>query len=287
MTPAPEIHPTAIIHPTAQIASGVTIGPYAIVGPQCIVGPNCKLGPHSVLEERVKLGEGVMIGSSAVMGSAPQDAKYKGEPTWVEVDDFAQLREFSTVHRATGEGQVTRVGTHTLLMAYAHVGHNTQVGQHCTIANAVQLAGHVVVENHVTIGGATVVHQNCVLGQMAMIGGLSACRQDVPPFAMANGYPVAISNINVIGLRRQGLSAAERLGLRLAYKLLFFNTESPWADRMAEVESHLQDAPNAYVADLLDFLANRSKRGVPSNVKLNNKRASFTAGFEMEEPQPV
>ncbi len=223
VSPKTMIHPTAIIHPTAVIEEGVSIGPYAIVGEACVVGEGSVLASHAVLQRWVRLGKEVRVDSHATVGGDPQDLKYKGERSWVEVGDRTQLRECVTIHRPTGEDLITKVGSDCLLMAYSHVAHNAEVEQGVIMANAVQLGGHSFVGQKAFLGGACVVQQGCRVGEYAIMGGFGGTRQDIPPFAKtAGGGMAVIQGINAVGLRRAGMSVQTRKLIQDAFNLLFF-----------------------------------------------------------------
>lgn len=215
------IHPTAILDPSTQLGENVTIGAYSVIGEQCSIGDGTVLGPHVVLESHTHIGKDCQVRSGAVLGGAPQDLKYKGERSYVRIGDRNLIREFVSLHRATGEEQSTIIGNDNLIMAYAHVGHNCIVGSHCMISSYVGLSGHITVEDGVIFGGMVGVHQFVRVGKLAMLGGYSKVVQDVPPFMLADGRPADILDLNVRGLRRAGIHATTRAQLRSAYKLLY------------------------------------------------------------------
>ena len=253
------IHPSAVIDPSAQVAEGVQIGPFAIIGPECSIGRDSVIGPHVSLIRNVRLGERCRVEAHASLGGNPQDRKFKGETSWVEVGDDAFIGEFSTINRATGEGEVTRFGSNSMLMTYAHIGHNCTIGEYVTLANSSQVAGHVHIDDYVTVGGASVFHQNVTVGKLVMIGGMSGVKQDLPPYALADGMPCRIFGINSIGLRRQAMTAAERNALKQAYRQLFFSGQ----DRQ-EVMAQLHDSHAGVLAveELLHFVQQRGTRGL-------------------------
>jgi len=216
-----DIHPTAVIHPSAKLDDGVKIGPYAVVGEHCSIGSGTTLGPHAVIEPYTTIGSDCQIFSGAVIGAVPQDLKYGGEQSYTVIGDRNVIRECVTINRATGLGEVTRVGDDNLLMAYVHVAHNCIVGNHIVLANAVTLAGHVEVEDFVTIGGLTGVHQFTRIGTMAMVGAMARVVQDVPPYMLTEGNPPKVYGPNVLGLKRRGLDQETRTLLKRAYKLLY------------------------------------------------------------------
>jgi len=261
LTP-PVIHSTALVDGQAKLGHGVIIGPYCVVEAPCELADGVVLEPHVHIKPFVKLGANTLVGSHAVLGGEPQDTKFKGEETWVTVGQNTKLREFVTLHRATGQGEITTVGDDCLLMAYVHVGHNTKVGNRVTLANVVQLGGHVTLRDDVIIGGTSAIHQHCVVGRRAMVGAASGVRQDVPPFTLANGSsPARLIGLNIVGLKRAGLSVEARKQLKLAYKLLFVNRyNNTFTERIALTQAECGHVPE--VAEILHFIQQASKRGI-------------------------
>ncbi|MFM7469130.1 MAG: acyl-ACP--UDP-N-acetylglucosamine O-acyltransferase [Vampirovibrionales bacterium] len=253
------IHPTAVIDPSAVLEDGVTIGPYAVVGPECHVGQGCVLESHAVLQRWVRLGRDVRVDSHATVGGAPQDLKYKGERSWVEVGDGTQLRECVTIHRPTGEDLVTKVGSDCLLMAYSHVAHNAEVEQGVIMANAVQLGGHSFVGQRAFIGGACVVQQGCRVGEYAIMGGFGGTRQDIPPFAKtAGGGMAVIQGINSVGLRRAGMSLQTRKLIQEAFNLLFFE-HANLSQGLAQLEASFPIEETPELQKLIAFVKSSTK----------------------------
>lgn len=265
MTALP-IHPTAIIDPTAELGVDVLIGPYCIVGPNCKVGDGSVLTSHVVLEENVTLGAGCEVSSFAALGGKPQDLGFKGETSYVEIGDGTHIRESVTVHRASGEGNVTRVGKKCLLMATAHVAHNDVIGDEVILANGVILAGYVTVGDYSFISGQNVVHQHVQIGSHVIMSGSSGTRQDIPHYAMCAGRPAEIRGINKVGLRRRGFSAEQRKNVQRAYDLLWFSGLQ-MAEAMETVQVEL--GHDEHVVRLLDFVKH-SKRGI-RRVTLNDR----------------
>ncbi|MCC6442933.1 MAG: acyl-ACP--UDP-N-acetylglucosamine O-acyltransferase [Armatimonadetes bacterium] len=216
-----KIHPTAIIHPSAEFGEEVEIGPYCVIGEEVRIGARTCLHPHVVLQKWTNIGADCMIHSGAVLGEPPQDHKYKGEKSFLNIGERNHIREFVTIHRAAGEGAATTIGNDNLIMAYSHIGHNCQIGDNITMANMVGVSGHVMIEDKVVFGGIVGVHQYVKIGRIAMIGGYSKVVQDVPPFMMADGRPTKVYGLNIIGLRRNGVAPHARDGLKQAYKLLY------------------------------------------------------------------
>jgi len=217
----PGIHPAAFVDPKARIGAGVSIGPGAIVGPDVTIGDGTRIEGHAVVLGWTTIGRDCRLHHGAVVGSPPQDLKYSGEPSYLEIGDRTVLREYMTANLATEPGFTTRIGSDCLLMAYSHVAHNCQVGNHVVIANAVQMAGYVVVDDWAIVGGGTVVHQFTRIGRHAMIGGGSRIPQDIAPFVKAAGSPPRNAGINAIGLERRGVARETRAALDRAYRVFF------------------------------------------------------------------
>jgi UDP-N-acetylglucosamine acyltransferase len=215
----------AVIHDRAQISEGVTVGPFAIIGPGVTIGRGSVVCSMALVEKDTEIGEECEIGHSAVVGTDPQDLKYKGETTRLVIGDRTTIREFATINRATrdsGDG-TTRVGSDTLIMAYAHVAHNCVIGDHVVITNAVNLAGHVVVEDYAIIGGMTAVQQFVHIGAHSYVGGACRVTKDVPPFLKIGGVPTRPIEMNTIGLLRRGYSEEALNYLRQAYRFLYLS----------------------------------------------------------------
>jgi UDP-N-acetylglucosamine acyltransferase len=205
----PLIHPTAVIDPRAELAEGVQVGPFAVIGPDVEIGPDCSIGAHVVLEGRVRMGRGNRLFPGACIGLEPQDLKYTGAPTGVDIGDHNTIREYVTVNRATHGEENTRIGSGNLLMAYSHLGHNCDLGDRIVIANGVAVAGHVVIADRAVIGGVLGIHQFVHVGTLAMVGGMSRIERDVPPFCIVEGNPSRVRALNRIGLQRSGLADQE------------------------------------------------------------------------------
>ena len=216
-----DIHPSAIVHPRAELGEGVKIGPYCIVEEDVVLGDGTSLASNVFVGRWTTLGKHNEVWPGAVLGGPPQDRKYKGERSYLRIGDDNVIREFVTLHRASGEECATVVGNDNYLMAYCHLGHNVTVGSHVTMANGVGVSGHVTIEDLANIGGLTGVHQFVRIGKVAMVGGMSRIVRDVPPFMLTEGNPANVRDINAVGLRRYGASADARLSLHKACKLLF------------------------------------------------------------------
>ena len=216
-----KIHPTSVVSPRAEIAADVRVGPYAVVEDEARIGEGCEIGAHAVVKRFTTLGERNRVYEHATLGGEPQDVKFKGEPSRLEIGDDNLIREYVTIHRASGEGEATRVGSRNFLMVRAHVAHNCEVGDDNVFANGVALAGHIVVEDHVFLSSNVGAHQFVRFGRYAMVGGKSKIVQDVLPFFTTDGNPPRVRGLNAIGLRRGGFTAESRAALKRAYQLLF------------------------------------------------------------------
>ncbi len=252
------VHPSAIIHPGAEIGADCCIGPYCVIGGHVVLGAGCHLHSHVVIDGHTQLGQGNEIFPFASIGLKTQDLKWKSGLTRTQIGDFNTLREYVTINSATGEGEVTVVGSHNHLLAYGHLAHNVQVGNYVIMSNVATLAGHVIVEDHAVIGGLAAVHQFCRIGRMAIVGGCSKVVQDVPPYMMADGNPAKARTINKVGLERKGVSEAAQAALRQAYKILF-REGLTISNALARIEAELPAL--AEVQHLVQF-ARQSERGI-------------------------
>jgi len=255
-----DIHPTAIISPDSEIAEGVKIGPYAVIGPEVELGPETEIGPHAVIEGRTRLGEKTKVFQFASIGAPPQDLKYGGEPTRVEIGDRTIIREFVTVHRGThGGGGVTRVGRQCLLMAYCHVAHDCKVGDNVIMANGVTLGGHVEIGEQVIIGGLSAIHQFCRIGAYAFLGGMSGVNKDIPPYVKYWGQRDHLYGLNMVGLRRHGFPREVIEALRDTYRMVFQGNDVV-SEALDAVEVRFGGMPE--VKRFTVFIRS-SRRGVP------------------------
>jgi UDP-N-acetylglucosamine acyltransferase len=216
------IHPSAVVAAGAVIPESCTVGPYCTIGPEVVLGVGCVLVSHVVLDGRTRIGAKNTIYPFTSIGVAPQDLKYAGEPTLTEIGDHNTIRECITISRGTEKGGgVTRVGSHNLLMAYVHIGHDSTVGSHCILANAATLAGHVTIEDYASLGAFSPVHQFCTIGQYSFIGGGTIVTQDVLPFSLTSSRRENKAfGINKVGLARRGFSAERLATLQKAFRLL-------------------------------------------------------------------
>ncbi len=219
--PSAEVHPMAVVEPGARVGPGCTIGPFAVIGPEVTLGASVTIRPHALVTGWTEIGAGSTVFSFASVGEIPQDLKYAGERTRLIVGRNVRIRENATLHLGTAQGGgVTRVGDNCLIMAGAHVGHDVQVGNNVILANCAGLAGHVVVEDNVIIGGLAGVHQFVRIGEGAMIAGMARVVHDVMPFGLVAGPDAELQGLNLIGLKRRGMSRTEITELRAAYKRL-------------------------------------------------------------------
>jgi len=252
-------HPTALIHPDAKLANNVEVGAYSIIGQHVEIGENTHIGPHVVIDGHTRIGKNNRIFQFCSLGEIPQDKKYAGEPTRLEIGDNNTIREFCTFNIGTSQDAgVTRVGNHNWIMAYVHLAHDCQVGSHTIFANNASLAGHVRIEDYAILGGFSLVHQFCQIGMHAITGMGAALSQDVPPYVTAAGNPTAPHGINSIGLKRRGFSDAAIMAIKRAYKILYRSSLS-LEQAKAEISEQADKYPELHV--LLDFLG-RSQRGI-------------------------
>lgn len=254
----PHIHPTAIVSPKAELGEGVSIGPYAIVEEAVRIEDHTVVSAHTVIKKYVRIGKNCIIAENALLGGLPQDTRFKGEESFLILADNVTIREFATLHRATGEGQATRVGSGSYIMAYAHVSHNCSLGDEVTVANAVQLAGHVEIDDQAFIGGSTGVHQFVRIGRLAMLGAHSYLTQDLPPFVLGSGHPFYVLGINRVGLERAGVSPERRRLISKLYRLLYHDPRT-----FLEALEDLTEAERSQseVTQFIKFI-NSSKRGI-------------------------
>jgi len=257
------IHPTAIVAAGAQIAEDVSIGPYAVIGEHVKIGAGTSIGAHAVITGHTTIGERNQIFHFVSLGEAPQDKKYAGEPTTLEIGDDNVIREFCTFNTGTvQDSAVTRIGDDNWIMAYVHIAHDCVVGNQTILANNATLAGHVHVGDQAIIGGLTGVHQFCRIGAHVMAGFASRIAQDVPPFMMVDGNPLTVRGLNLEGLRRRGFSAQRIAGIKQAHRLLYRQglTLEAALSAMDEVP-HSHPEAEGDIALLRDFIV-ASQRGI-------------------------
>jgi UDP-N-acetylglucosamine acyltransferase len=256
----PVIHPTALIDPSAEVEPGVTIGPYAIIGPCVSIGRRCRIGPRVRLQQNVRLAEDVSVGDGSILGGDPQDLKYAGEETWVEIGPGTIIREYSTINRATTATFKTTVGARCFIMTYVHLAHDCHVGDDVVIANATQCAGHVTIHDRAILSGLNAVHQFVTIGTYAFVGGGSRVNQDIPPYVKAVGNPMELYGLNSIGLQRAGFPGETIAALKRAYRL-FFNSDLNLSQALERARTELPAFPE--VERFLAFVES-SERGVPA-----------------------
>jgi UDP-N-acetylglucosamine acyltransferase len=251
------IHSSALVHSSAQIGTGVEIGPFAIVGEDCVVGDGCVIAARATLERNVILGTNVKVGIGTVLGGDPQDLKYKGERTTVEIGDGTTIREYTTINRGTTQSFKTTVGKSCFLMSYVHLAHDCHVGDGVIISNGTQLAGHVTIDEKAILSGLVAVHQFATIGRFSFIGGCSRVAKDVPPYVKAVGNPIKLYGLNSVGLERNGIPDEVRHELKRAYRL-FFKSELNLSQARERAVAELKPFP-----EIEEFLAffERSDRG--------------------------
>ena len=250
-----EAHPTAVIHPRAEVAAGVLVGPYAVIEDEVRIGPGCEVGAHSVVKRGTSLGRHNRIFEHATLGGEPQDVKFNGERSSLVIGDDNLIREYATLHRASGDGAVTRVGSRNFLMVGIHVAHNCEVGDDNVFANGAAIAGHCTVEDHVFLASNVGAHQFTRFGRYAMVGGKSKIVQDVLPFFTTDGNPPRVRGLNSVGLRRAGFTTESRRLLKRAYQLLF-RERLPLEEALAGMER----MGDEHILHLVNFIRG-SRRG--------------------------
>lgn len=253
------IHPTALIDPSARLADDVVVGPYTVIGPDVEIGGGSWIGPHVVINGPTVIGRHNTIYQFASVGEACQDLKYQGEPTRLIIGDHNTIREFATLHRGTiQDSGETRVGSHCLIMAYAHVAHDVVMGDHIIVANNGQLAGHVHIGDHAIIGGNCGVHQFVSVGQHAFLGAGSTVLKDVPAYVTVQGYPATPHGMNFEGLRRRGFSRDAMRALRRAYKTVYREGKTV-KEALAELQPDAEALPEVRL--FVDSIE-QSRRGI-------------------------
>lgn len=253
----PAIHPTAVVHPNTRIGEGCEIGPYCVLGPNVVLGGRNHLHSHVVIDGHTLLGDGNKVFPFASIGLQTQDLKHRGGVTRTEIGDENTIREAVTIHSATGDGEVTRLGSHNHILAYSHIAHNVVLGDHVIISSA-GLAGHVIVEDRAIVGGHSLVHQFCRIGTMAIVGGCSKVVQDVPPYMLADGNPATARTINKVGLERNNVTEEATSALKLAFRWLF-REDLSISNALARIERDLPPLPE--LRHLVRFIR-ASDRGI-------------------------
>ena len=251
------IDATAVIDPGARLADGVTVGPYSIIGADVEIDSGTRIGPHAVINGPTRIGRDNTIYQFASIGDAPQDKKYNGEPTRLEIGDRNTIREFVTINRGTVQDEgVTRLGDDNWIMAYVHIAHDCQIGNQTIFANNASLAGHVTIGDYVILGGFTLVHQFCTLGAHSLTAFGSGISMDVPPYVTVGGSPAKPHGLNMEGLRRRGFSAEARKALKQAYRTVYRENLS-LQDAIAQLRERVVDC--AELGLLVSFLENQTR----------------------------
>lgn len=252
------IQPLAYVSPQAKIAENVVIDPFAVIHKNVEIGEGTWIGSNVVIMEGARIGKNCRIFPGAVISAIPQDLKFEGEVTSVEIGDHVTIRECVTVNRGTKDREKTTVGSHSLLMAYVHIAHDCIIGEHCILANSVQMAGHVIVGDYAIIGGSSAIHQFVKIGQHAMISGGSLVRKDVPPYTKAAREPLSYEGVNSIGLRRRGFSSEKISEIQEIYRTLFLRGYNN-SQALKKIEAEMQASRER--DEILDFIR-ESDRGV-------------------------
>ena len=254
------IHPLACVSPLAKLGEHVEVGPYAFIDENVEIGDYTRVLPHATIFPYVKIGEHCEIFPGAVVGAIPQDLKFDGEVTYVEIGNYVTIRECATINRGTkasGKG-VTKIGDHTLIMSYVHVAHDCRVGNHCILVSFVGIAGETEVDDWAILGGSTVVHQFTRIGKHAMIGGGSKVNKDIPPYALCGREPVCFAGINLVGLRRRGFDSETIRNIKDIYDTLYFQGYNI-SDACSKIQAGFPDSPEK--EEILNFISG-SKRGI-------------------------
>lgn len=253
------IHQTAIIDPSARIASDVTIGPWTVIGPDVEIGEGTWVGPHVVIQGPTKIGKNNKIFQFSSLGEAPQDKKFQGEKTFLEIGDRNIIREFCTFNRGTAQDKgITRIGDDNLFMAYVHIAHDCIVGNHTIFANNASIAGHVIVDDYVGLSGFSGVLQGCRVGKYSFASMGSMVDKDIPPFVKVSGYYAKPFGLNTVGMERRGFAAETILQLRRAYKTIY-RKGLTIKDALQELHTMLETCPEVQM--LIDFIQ-ASNRGI-------------------------
>jgi UDP-N-acetylglucosamine acyltransferase len=280
------VHPTALVDPGAWLDDDVVVGPFCIVGSDVRIGKGTRLEANVHVYPGTTLGQECRMFAGAKLGGPPQDLKYRGEKSLLIIGDRNIIREEVTIHRASGEGMATRIGSDNMLMAYSHVGHNCELGNHISITNQSGISGHVVIEDRVIISGLVGVHQYVRIGRLAIVGGFSKVVQDVPPFMMADGRPAKILGLNVIGLRRAGVPLGVRSGLKQAYKLIY-RSGLNLSQAIETVESEVEATEERdYLLSFLNLIreGNAGRANDPSG---SHRGRHLETGPILSQPEPA
>jgi acyl-[acyl-carrier-protein]--UDP-N-acetylglucosamine O-acyltransferase len=265
------VHPSAFVSPKAKLGKNVSVGQCAIIEDDVSIGDDCQIHPFASIKQYTSMGKRNTIHSYALVGGIPQDLKFAGEVSYLEIGDDNNIREFSTLHRGTAlGGAITRVGNHNLIMAYAHVAHDCVLGNHVVMSNGATLAGHVEVHDHAIIGGLSAIHQFTRIGRLAFVGGMTGIAQDLPPFMMAVGTRGGIHGPNLVGLRRLGLPPSTTQAIRSAFRTIWLS-DIARADALDKVAKEYASIPE--VLEIVDFVRD-SQRGVMPAIRTPDVRES-------------
>jgi len=260
-----EIHPTSVVEEGASLARDVEVGPFCHIGPGATIGPGTRLVSHVAIHGRTTLGAANTVWPFVTLGGDPQDLKFKGEDSELRIGDHNEIRECVTVHKGTAaDNNITVVGSHNLIMNYAHIGHDCVLGDHVLITNAVQLAGHILVEDHAAVGGASAVHHFVTIGQYSYVGGMTRIVHDVPPFMFVEGNPSRVRGVNVVGLRRHTFPEATEEHLKDAWRRLYRRTSQAHGagDSTAALAALETDYPDDWAIQALVDTVRRSAAGI-------------------------
>ncbi len=283
----PTIHPTAIIDPSARVADGAVIGAWCVVGAESMIGEGSELRPHVVVGPYTTLGRENVVHPFAVVGGDPQDMKYRGERTTLEIGDRNQIREHATIHRGTGNGGGrTRLGSDNLVMAVAHIAHDCVIGDGTVIANNVMLAGHVHVEDFVSIGGGAGVHHFGRVGTCAFVGAMARCSKDIPPFMIVEGNPAEVRGHNHIAMRRRGYTEEDVEAMKEAYKQLFRDRGGSMLDKVSALRTRYAHCGPVQTLCAMVLEAGAGVNGRALEVhRADDKRASRVGARGAAQPQ--
>ncbi|MDD5691667.1 MAG: acyl-ACP--UDP-N-acetylglucosamine O-acyltransferase [Candidatus Omnitrophica bacterium] len=258
-----KIHPSSIVSPKAKLADSVSVGAFSVISDNVVIGADTKIGSHCVIEGNTTIGKGCEIFTGAVVGSRPQDLKFKGEKVFLEIGDNNIIREYCTLNPGTQDGGKTVVGGNNLLMAYSHIAHDCVVGNGCVLANNCTLAGHVTIEDKAVVGGIVAIHQFVRIGKLSIIGGCSKVVQDIPPFSTCDGHPARVYGLNLIGLRRNGISNDSIRKIDQAFKI-FFNSGLSLKHALEKAEKETEKTEE--ILYLVNF-ARSSERGISRSAR--------------------
>ena len=264
-----KIHPTAIVNPGAILGDNVEIGPYAYIDDNVTIGNGCKIHPHAVIYPYVKIGENCEVFPGAVVGAVPQDLKFEGEVTYVEIGNNVTIRECATINRGTKASHkgVTKIGDNTLIMSYVHVAHDCHVGKHCILVSYVGIAGETDVDDWAILGGSTVAHQFSKIGKHAMVGGGSKINKDIPPYVLCGREPLTYAGINLVGLRRRGFTSEQIRNIKDMYDVIY-NSGMNVSDALEKIKIGFPECEEK--TTIVDFIKN-SSRGIIKGPNIASK----------------